>query len=333
MIPRRRIIVLTPIRNESWILDNFIKSVLLWADCLVVSDQLSTDGSAEILSRYPEVVVLRNDSQEYNEAENRRNLLSAAREIGEGNIILSLDADERLSANILSPNQLEALQALTPGTGIQINFANVLPGGVEYWEVPLAPIGFVDDGREPDTEAPIHFPRTCFNKFETVKNLEELKLMHLQYLDPARTASKHRWYQMWEWINTPKISPIELFRKYHHMESIPNKIIRRIPNMWTDGYYQAGIDVFDFVRDGSFWWDVEVSKWLENFPAGYFDQVAIDCPDYYELPRTQHRGARMMKYLKFTQPFYVTLRPSLTFVALYLLDGALGLFWKRKVSL
>lgn len=35
---------LTPVRNEVWILDRFLKAASFWADHIIIADQMSTDG-------------------------------------------------------------------------------------------------------------------------------------------------------------------------------------------------------------------------------------------------------------------------------------------------
>ncbi|MBQ5533121.1 MAG: glycosyltransferase family 2 protein, partial [Bacteroidales bacterium] len=60
------IIVMTPVRNEAWVLRAFLETTSLWADYIVVADQLSDDGSRELLSRYPKVVLIDNATPEFN---------------------------------------------------------------------------------------------------------------------------------------------------------------------------------------------------------------------------------------------------------------------------
>ena len=41
-------IVMTPVRNEAWVLPAFLESTSRWADYIIIADQMSTDGSREI---------------------------------------------------------------------------------------------------------------------------------------------------------------------------------------------------------------------------------------------------------------------------------------------
>ena len=38
------LIDLTPVFNEAWVLPAFLKATSLWADYIIIADQMSTDG-------------------------------------------------------------------------------------------------------------------------------------------------------------------------------------------------------------------------------------------------------------------------------------------------
>src|SRR4051794_21317449 len=92
------VICVTPVRNESWILDRFLRAAELWADHIVVADQASTDGSREIAEGFEKVRVIENTAPAYDEGARQRLLLDAAREIPGRRLIVALDADEALAA-------------------------------------------------------------------------------------------------------------------------------------------------------------------------------------------------------------------------------------------
>jgi glycosyltransferase involved in cell wall biosynthesis len=100
MLPK--IVVVTPVKNEAWILDRFLSVTSQFADQIVVADQESTDKSVAICRKYPKVTVIQNNSSEFNEADRQKLLINKARElVPEHKIILALDADEILAANAL----------------------------------------------------------------------------------------------------------------------------------------------------------------------------------------------------------------------------------------
>ena len=46
-------VVMTPVRNEAWVLRAFLEATSLWADYIIIADQMSTDGSREIAGNSP----------------------------------------------------------------------------------------------------------------------------------------------------------------------------------------------------------------------------------------------------------------------------------------
>ena len=94
-------IVMTPVRNEAWVLHAFLRATSLWADYIIIADQMSTDGSRDIYPQYDKVVLIDNTNPNFNEAERQAMLVAKAREIAAGRdcILFGLDADEILQAD------------------------------------------------------------------------------------------------------------------------------------------------------------------------------------------------------------------------------------------
>ena len=90
----RKLVVLTPVKNEAWILPLFCASTSLWADHIIVADQQSTDGSREIVSKFPKVTLITNDSPDLDENYRDALLVNKARElVGTNGILFRIDAD------------------------------------------------------------------------------------------------------------------------------------------------------------------------------------------------------------------------------------------------
>ncbi|HEX9659093.1 MAG TPA: glycosyltransferase family 2 protein, partial [Rhodothermales bacterium] len=70
-----RIVVITPVRDEAWILDRFLWACSQFADHILVLNQGSVDGSAGICAKYAKVTVVENPSAGYGEAERSRLLV------------------------------------------------------------------------------------------------------------------------------------------------------------------------------------------------------------------------------------------------------------------
>ena len=282
-IPKPKIICITPIKNESWILDRFLKCASLWADHIIIADQSSDDGSRDIAIRYPKVILIDNQSQSFNEPERQQLLIEEARKIPGQRILIALDADEILTANFnLSPEWNTVLNS-PPGTVIRTQVANIRPDMCAYWAPPYnLPFGFIDDGSE-HTGSKIHSTRIPYRINAPTIILKDIKILHYQYSDWDRMKSKHRWYQVWERLNNPKRSSIDIYRQYHHMDVISPNEIHFIPKDWFCGYINQNIDITSVNIKGIYWWDKDVLSQLAKHGIGKFKREAIWDVDWSSL--------------------------------------------------
>ena len=149
-MPDPKIIVLTPVKNEEWILEEFLNITSLFADYIIVADQNSTDKSRAICSKFSKVHLIDNNNNEYNEAERQNLLIETARILFPDNkrVLLALDADELFSANSLKCNRIwERIMSLDLGTTLYFEKPDILPGVtkcVRYQDNYFA-IGYIDD--------------------------------------------------------------------------------------------------------------------------------------------------------------------------------------------
>lgn len=270
------IICLTPVKNEAWILDKFLQATSLWADYIIISDQMSTDGSREIANKYPKVILIENNElTDFNEYKLRKPLFDEARKIEGPRLLISLDADE-----ILTPNfdfqEWQLIKELPAGSIIKIPLVNIYPGFEKYWNSINIPSGYIDDGAE-FTTGLIHVSRSFDSNENTIKVFytNQIKIMHLQYIDWQRMQSKHQWYQCFEKINDPRKSATYIFRQYHHMYAIPKNKIIPIPNEWVQDYYKSGIDITNVQQQEKYWWDEKVLEYIEEYGALYFRKLSI----------------------------------------------------------
>ena len=153
---KRKIIVLTPVKNEDWILERFLTVCSIFADYIVIADQNSTDRSLEIYSNFPKAVIIQNKSETFNEAERQLLLLNTARNMfGLGNILLALDADEILAANAMDSEDWQTMLNAEPGTILYFEKPTLL--GDTYTSIRYNGggwlLGYVENGAE-------HTPRS-----------------------------------------------------------------------------------------------------------------------------------------------------------------------------
>ncbi len=279
-MPIAKVICITPVKNEAWILDRFLKCASIWADRIIIADQHSTDGSREIVKKFPKTTLIDNDSEEFNEPERQKLLISEARKIEGERILISLDADECLTGNFLSSPEWKTLTTSSPGTVLKFQWINLLSDMQNCW-IPKEErvFGFVDDGISEHVGRTIHSQRVPIPESAKALSLKEVKILHYQYTDWSRMQSKHRWYQMWERINQPQKSSVSIYRRYNHMYPAVQDRLIPIKNDWFKDYVSRGIDMTSVISmPKSYWWNQEAIKFLEAYTPQYFSKINVwDC--------------------------------------------------------
>jgi hypothetical protein len=268
------VICLVPVKNEAWILERFLKCAGLWADHIIIADQCSDDGSREITRKYSKVILLDNATEGFNEHVRQTLLLEAARELPGPRLLVSLDADEILSASWMTSEEWRAIIDAPAGTVGTLRWANVRSDFQTYWDGPAFPRLLMDDGT-PYQGTDMHGPHIPFPPHATVIHLEEIRVLHYQYTSWTRMRHKHRWYQCWERLMHPERRPIDIYRQYHHMNTIPEDAYKPLPTEWFDGYERQGIDMTSVQDEPVYWWDKEVLRWFEEYGTGHFRRESV----------------------------------------------------------
>jgi hypothetical protein len=279
------VVCVTPVRNERDHLGRFLGCAAEWADHVVILDQCSTDGSRELAAAHPKVRLIVNDDPTYDEHARQARLLQAARELPGRRVIMALDADEALSANVLTSSEWSHALKAAPGTVLRLRWANLLPGCRRAWIPPEPiPFGFVDDGREHRGGA-IHSARVPAAAEQPSLTLRDVYVLHYQYAAWQRMKSKQRWYQCWERVHHPWKRPIQLYRQYHIMDAIPEEQVQRVPPRWFRGYAAKGVEMTAVVESPWHPWDEDVLDWLLEVGPAAFARLDVWDPDYEALAR------------------------------------------------
>ena len=317
--------VICPVKDESWVLDEFLTAASLFADHIVVLDHNSTDNSREIAASFPKVDLIEYSKDDFDENARRRLLLDRARQFGEGNVIFALDADEFLTLELLTDSIQEIIHSAPEGTRFRVPLANLRPGFEQFWTERMDPIGLVDDGSTFDHDAKIHFPRLPVRKQSKIVDLPKLFLMHLQYVDWNRMLSKRRWYMVWELINYPKKSPLRIIRRYSHMNVIHSSQDSPIPVNWLTDYKARGIDLRELsISSSRYRWDSVVREWVTGDQVKNW-HLLLSAEEREKLGlRTNfdqdNQIFRQSRYLNLTSRIYEWRRFFLWRVVLRLLD-------------
>lgn len=270
MIPK--LICLTPVLNEAWILDRFIKCASLWADHIIIADQGSTDGSVDIAKKYDKVIFIDNTSSgDFNEMQMRAPLFEAANKIEGPKIFIGLDADEILTPNFNS-SEWNTVRNAKPGTILSFPIYNLLPNG-KYWNFGDIYCGYVDDGT-PYTTGLVHSPRMILPPGHDVLLCHDICLLHYKFMDMERMKDRNRWYQCFELINKEN-KPISIFRRYHHLEAIPTNQHTPWPNWWKEEYQKYGIEITSVLHHSEQRWNMKILEYFNTYGATYFRHLNI----------------------------------------------------------
>lgn len=265
-------IVMTPVRNESWVLRLFLTVTSTWADYIIIADQMSTDGSREIAAGFPKVIMIDNNNSEFNEAERQSMLVAKAREVAAGRdcILWGLDADEIFDAHFRETKDWQLIMNSKPGDVFWFKWAEICPDKKHYWisAKTYYPWMFHDDGKEPHGNyvRDMHSMRIPY-PFEEKQlyYVDDFRVLHLAYLNPYRVASKRRFYTFVDW-ELHRTSPIKLSRSYAQTKK--NDLLAELPNHYVYSKSNVGFDMWPMVDDKTeeCWMDEYVLNRIEKYP-------------------------------------------------------------------
>lgn len=269
MKPRPIHIVMTPVRNEAWVLRAFLEATSLWADHIIIADQMSTDSCREIAKEYSKVILIDNKNLEFNEAERQAMLVAKAREVAAGRdtLLWGLDADEVLAANTFETDDWKHILNSVPGDVYWFKWAEICPNQKEYWlsKTTYYPWLFHDDGKEPHGNyvRNMHSMRIPYPIEEKqMYYVDDFRVLHLAYLNQHRVASKRRFYQFVDWEMNHR-HPVTLSRSYTQTKKEEQVLTLQDGFLYHKEDY--GFDLLSLV-------DTEVSKCymddyiMERFP-------------------------------------------------------------------
>jgi len=281
-------ICITPTKNESWIIRHFTRAAHSWANHIIVADQQSTDDTFKYLKESPGVTPIINDNPVFDENYRQKLLLRNARTIPGQRFLVGLDADEALSANAIHSKDWERIAKAKPGTIVRFRWVNILPGFKQAWIPPnLIPCGFIDDGSDHIGKS-IHSARVPNPEGAPTLDLDDIVVLHFQYVAWDRMESKQRWYQAWEHVSHKAQSPLQIFRQYNHMRGSWNRDeIFPVKPEWFDEYVRLGINYSALKSEQATWWDKEVVRMLCERGPAHFRKIAIWEKDWNSIPRAE----------------------------------------------
>lgn len=322
------LIVLTPVRNEAWVLPAFLKATALWADYIIIADQMSTDGSRELYQQFSKeehinlhgrkckLIVIDNPRKEMHQAATRRLLFEAAKKIEGDKIIFALDADEFLSGNFPETEGWKTIMDSESGDVFCFRWMNIVPNGTKYSLLePLYWAAHVNDdvmnGTFPDKA--IHEWRLPWPKHENhVYNIEDIRFVHFGGVNRVRVKNKGLFYQVSQ-ITPPnkKQSGISMYRQYHDLKFLLSYI--PVPKGTYEFYEQNGLDIWanlDLTAEGLHHVQTVKNK-LQEYGPSFFRKLDIWDDEFlqkYEVKDPRRPIDKLMHwYLRKTNKWQKTL--------------------------
>lgn len=239
------VIVLTPIKNESWILERFLSVTEQFADAIIIADQMSTDDSREIVKRYSKAVLIDNTNPEYDELYRQQLLIDKARELFPGKkCLLALDADEIMTAASMTSSFWSRLNDFEEGTVLTFEKPDIISPVTQCIRYDsYFTLGYIDDGA-PHTGKKIHSVRIPRKPDSPVVEIEDVKFMHYALTRTIEYRSRQRLYSVIE--NVKNIAPFHrrlLSYSYRLNDYVSQHTISNTPEDWFNGWERAGINM------------------------------------------------------------------------------------------
>ena len=222
---RPTIIVITPVRNEAWVLDAFLTCTSSWADYIILADHHSEDNTREIAKKSEKVILIDNPTFEWYEAQCRTRLLEEACKIPGDKVIFGLDADEFLSEGFEKTESWKRIVGSQENEIFCFNWLNLFDNfkTAEYtkmhfeWAAHFVDsVDVVEEYKRRETRA-VHCMRVPCLETDVCKYVfvDDFWIVHLAKLNHEKIRQKYDFYQVtWLDKNKEKADPINMYREY-----------------------------------------------------------------------------------------------------------------------
>ena len=261
-----KIVVMTPVKNEAWILPRFLAVTSQFADHIIIADQNSSDESRKICMRFPKVTLIENEDDQYNESARQVLLIKTARKVVVGpKILLALDADEIVAADALFSKGWKKMLLAQPGTVLCFEKPDLceIPARCvrfykQYW-----PLGYVDDGM-PHNSSLIHSIRVPYSGPERELKIDDVKFLHYNLVRPNAQESKRRMYGVIESLLGTMPWRKRILNYRPGIDSTRQGPNEPCPDSWFRYWEEKGIDMRT-IQDTQFYWqDAEVLRLIHK---------------------------------------------------------------------
>lgn len=263
---RPLLVVLTPVRNEAWILRAFLSATSLWADYIIIADQMSTDGSREIINSYHEkwkveggnckVIMIENNREDIHMAAVRSMLMEEARKIPGDKILVALDADEFWAGDFMQTEGWKKMMNSEPDDVFEFKWMNLCADMKHYLVEPKNEyfnwVTHISDdfwtGDYPEDKF-IHEWRLRWSPNSTkekVHTIDDLQVAHFCHVNTERLKNKWRYYAVSSIAKQNSIyNIVNVYRQYN--QTWQNENLISLGGDLFDWYKSQGVDVLGLI--------------------------------------------------------------------------------------
>jgi len=286
-------IALMPVKNEAWIIQKTLFALTQFCDVIIVADQGSTDGTLDIVHRFEKVQVIEN-TEKYHSHRVRTLLLNAARDFDGYNLIFNFDADEIPAATILDQNVFQEILSIPQGTSVILPWIQLWRSTNWYrndnsvWSNSKKHFLFRDDrkcGYETKGFDIDHAPRVPTKTLENTLIIDDIPVLHYQFVVFERMLAKQRWYRLLELLTTNKSAEsinesyiITRDEREIHLDALPNK--------WVEGWLELDLDLGSFPSQDIYWHEVDALKFFAEYGVEKFQILDIWDVDWEKKRKT-----------------------------------------------
>lgn len=219
------LILISSNRNYGWIVPLFLAANSRWADYIIITDQMSTDGSREMYAKYPNVVVVDDKDMAFKENTRAKMAFEKGREIANGRdvIYFALDIDEILPANWQQTEDGRRIIYSKPGEMFALQWANIQPDNKTYvresnWQYKI----FHDSGIDwqiCDTE--LHVPHLPYSTFDHAPiRILDFPNLHFGHYNTKWRMYNHKYYGILDVHLKRSKSIVTINRNYYYPSPI-----------------------------------------------------------------------------------------------------------------
>ena len=278
-----KLIGLSFVRNEQWVLGLTLPAAMTLLDELVVIDHESSDRTPEIIAElaraFPGRIHPESWAGDYHEVGMRQKALDVGRQRG-GTHFYWLDGDEVLTANLVARVR-QWVGELSPGQVLELPWLAMWASLDRFrdddsvWTNNFKAFAFADSEsiayRTDGDGYHLHLqtPRGRSGRpFRPLPDQAQGGVMHLQFANQRRLIAKHAWYKMFELLRFPgRRTPAEIDVLYSQAVDPAGVRLADVPSGWWAGYerFRQAVRL-----DETPWHEEEIRRmWVEHGSAAF----------------------------------------------------------------